>query len=166
MNSAAATKVTSNEFGGSHETEGRTSTDGTNVIVTIRNIGGPQGEKFSLEGRFAHEFEHARQFEDGEISFVKSAKGEWGPNPRDYDIYDEVNAFKAQLGVSAPIQDTGMLRSLRDDRSSDDDRAQTLVTNGYKNRVEHRVNTSFPKFKSGELVRPTQVPGYFGRNHP
>ena len=159
--------VTTKELEGRHEAEGRTSTDGTNVLVTIRNIGGPQGEKFSIDARFAHEFEHARQFDSGEFSFVQDPQGNWRPNPRDYDIYDEVNAFKAQMGVSAPVLDTPTVRQLRDNRITDADRAVILTRSGYSDKIPQRpVNTFLPRFKPGELVRPSQAPGFFGRNHP
>lgn len=160
--------VVANEIDGSHETEGRTSTDGTNVLVTIRNVGGPEGEKFTMEGRFAHEFEHARQFEDGEISFIKDAKGSWFPNPRDYDIYDEVNAFKAQLDVSPQVKDTVTLGKLRDPRNTDKDRAGILNYAGYAGRGQRVVNTAYGGAKPGELIRPAATPNgnFFGRNHP
>jgi RHS repeat-associated protein len=159
--------VTSRELQGSHEAEGRTSTDGTNVTVTIRNIGGPQGEKFSLEGRFAHEFEHARQFEDGEFNFVRTSSGEWVPDRSTYDIYDEVKAFNAQLGVSAPIQDTPLLRSLRDDRMNDTDRARILANGPYPNRNPVSSNVTFLwNAPPGILVRPNAAhPNVFGRVH-
>jgi RHS repeat-associated protein len=159
--------VTTSELSGSHEAEGRTSTDGTNVLVTIRNIGGPQGEKFSIEGRFAHELEHGREFDDGEFSFVR-VNGNWQANPRDYDIYDEVNAFNAQLGVSAPVNDTPMLRSLRDVRNTEQNRANILkAVGGYTNRGSRPVNTAYGGAKPGELIRPTETSGhdFFGRNH-
>jgi len=159
--------VTTSELSGSHEAEGRTSTDGTNVLVTIRNIGGPHGEKFSIEGRFAHEFEHGREFDDGEFSFLR-VNGNWQANPRDYDIYDEVNAFNAQLGVSAPVNDTPMLRSLRDVRNTEQNRANILkAEGGYTNRGSRPVNTAYGGAKPGELIRPTETSGhdFFGRNH-
>ena len=43
--------VTNSEITGSHETEGRTTTDGKSVLITIRNIGNNH-EAYSLEGRF------------------------------------------------------------------------------------------------------------------
>jgi RHS repeat-associated protein len=158
--------VTSKELDGSHEAEGSTSTDGTNVLVTIRNIGGPQGEKFSMEGRFAHEFEHARQFDDGEFCFVRTGSGKWVPDPTTYDLYDEVRAFNAQLGVTPPTQDTPMLRTLRDDRLTDAQRADQLKSS-YRARSSRDRNVTFllnePK---GTLVRPNAThPDVFGRVH-
>jgi RHS repeat-associated protein len=159
--------VTTSELSGSHEAEGRTSTDGANVLVTIRNIGGPQGGKFSIEGRFAHELEHARQFDEGEFSFVKAANGEWIPDRSSYDIYDEVRAFKAQLDVSPPTADTQLLRQLRDSRISDDQRAKILVSGGYPNRNPVSSNvTHLWNAPPGTLVRPTAAhPNAFGRVH-
>src|SRR5262249_50349408 len=44
--------------------EGNLTTDGNKIFVSISNVGGPNGETFSLNSRFAHELEHARQFDN------------------------------------------------------------------------------------------------------
>lgn len=95
----------------SDTSEGFLSTDGENIFVNIRNLGN-NNEKFNMNSRFAHELEHARQFEDGELSFNKDSKGNWGPS-NTYDIYDEVKAFKEQLKLSPDVKDTALLKSLR-----------------------------------------------------
>jgi RHS repeat-associated protein len=157
--------VTTKDVAGGGEAEGLTSTDGTNVLVTIRNRGNNQ-EKFTIEGRFAHELEHARQFDNGEFHFVKTASGIWTPDPKTYDIYDEVRAFKAQLDVTAPVKDTPMLRNLRDDRQTDSDRA-SILRSSYPKRNQTDTNVTYLwGAPSGALVRPNaQHPNVFGVVH-
>lgn len=157
--------VTTKDVAGGGEAEGLTSTDGTNVLVTIRNRGNGQ-EKFTIEGRFAHELEHARQFDNGEFHFVRTASGVWAPDPKTYDIYDEVRAFKAQLDVTAPVKDTSMLRMLRDDRLTDADRASVLRSS-YPKRNQTDTNVTYLwGAPPGALVRPNaQHPNVFGVVH-
>lgn len=97
--------VTTDPVGGGGEAEGSLTTDGQSVFVNVRNLGNNH-ETFSLDSRFAHELEHGRQFENGEIAFTKTADGKWVPNPTSYDINDELNAFKEQLKLSPQINDT------------------------------------------------------------
>lgn len=156
-------------FGGeaaSETAEGNTVPDaaGENILVRIRNIGGPNGEKLDRNGRFAHEFEHARQFDSGEIAFGRTQDGTW--YPLGYDIYDEVNAFNAILTVAPPVKDTSLLRSLRDTRISDGDRARILTTQGYGKLESRQERTNIEHAwgaKPGELVRPTATRSFFGR---
>ena len=156
--------VTSKELGEGSEAEGRTSTDGTNVLVTIRNIGNNH-EEFPLIGRFAHELEHARQFEDGELNFVKTANGGWAPYPGSYDIYDELKAFKEQLKVSARISDTPTLAYLRRNDTNDADKA-TYLSRTYPNRKQIESNNQIWNYPPGTLVRPNEKhPSVFGRVH-
>ena len=157
--------VTTKDVAGGGEAEGLTSTDGTNVLITIRNRGNGQ-EKFTIEGRFAHELEHGRQFDNGEFNFVRTASGVWTPDPKTYDIYDEVRAFKAQLDVTAPVKDTQMLRTLRDDRLTDSDRAGVLRSS-YPKRNQTDTNVTYLwGAPPGALVRPnTQHPNVFGVVH-
>jgi RHS repeat-associated protein len=83
-----------------------------NVLVSVRNIGGPSGETMDMNGRFAHEIEHARQFNQGELGLMKRGD-KWGAFPPSYDLLDEANAFSAQLVASRRVIDSPFLRSLR-----------------------------------------------------
>ena len=158
-------------------TEGNVTTDGNRILVGISNVGGPQGETFSLNSRFAHELEHARQFDSGEFAFFKDAKGQWRTSPTSYDIGDEVKAWKAQLNnaiVTDYWKNAGGTKkqstlSLFSQAKTDDERAGVLVRNGYPNRNPYRdSNVVFsPKegYKPGQLIRPAERPGFFGRVH-
>jgi RHS repeat-associated protein len=148
------------------DAEGKTEPDNEgNIIVGIRNIGGSQGEKFDLHGRFAHELEHGRQFDAGELTFFRNLKtGEWFGYPSTYDVMDEVNAFKAQIDVSPPVKDTALLGSLRDNRQSDEDRAQRLISGPYPHLKNSGRNNNYTPFESsgrkpGEIVRTSQFYG-------
>jgi RHS repeat-associated protein len=150
--------------------EGNTTPDakGENILVRIRNDGGPHGEKLDMNGRFAHETEHARQFDSGELAFVRTQTGEWYPLHRSYDIYDEVNAYNSILRVAPPVKDTSLLRALRDDRLSDSDRARILTSNAYPNLKDRQVPSNVDQAwggKPGELIRPTANRPFFGRVH-
>jgi RHS repeat-associated protein len=152
----------------SESAEGNTVPDaaGENILVRIRNIGGPQGEKMDRNGRFAHELEHARQFDSGELGFVRTNKGEWTPLYRSYDIYDEVNAYNSILRVAPLVIDTPLLKSLRDDRLSDSDRARILTSHAYPNLKDRQVPSNVDRAwgaKPGELVRPAANRPFFGR---
>jgi RHS repeat-associated protein len=158
-------------------TEGNVTTDGNRILVGISNVGGPQGETFSLNSRFAHELEHARQFDSGEFAFFKDAKGQWRTSPASYDIGDEVKAWKAQLNNAIATdywKNAGGTKkqstlSLFSQAKTDDERAGVLVRNGYPNRNPHRdsnvVFSSKEGYKPGQLIRPTDRPGFFGRVH-
>lgn len=147
----------------SESAEGNTAPDaaGQNIVVQIRNVG---GERLDRKGRFAHELEHARQFDSGELAFARAKNGTWYPIA--YDIYDEVNAFNATVRVAPPVKDTKLLKSLRDDRQSDADRARILSSRAYpnlKNRNQPTNNDKAWGAKPGELVRPAANRGFFGR---
>jgi RHS repeat-associated protein len=95
------------------QTEGQTGPDDSgNIIIGVRNRGGASGEKLDIFGRLAHELEHGRQFDDGEIAFVRADKGWFAYGPT-YDVMDEVNAFSAQLNVAWPAKDDAFMKSLR-----------------------------------------------------
>ena len=163
------------EVGGKQSSEfveGNTVPDdqGVNILVRIRQVGGPNGEKFERNGRFAHELEHARQFDSGETAFrYDPHTKKWGAVYESRDATDELKAFMAQVRVSAPIKDTNFLKKLRDPRVSDEDRMDAVlnVYTGLKNRTREANNRKDKtKFKPGELVRPTpQNQYYFGRVH-
>src|SRR5438105_6222319 len=81
--------------------EGSLTTDGQRVIITLQVLMNIRGMVSSLNSRFAHEFEHARQFDNGEVAFAQDPKtGEWGPALASYDIGDEVKAWSAQIDAS------------------------------------------------------------------
>ena len=146
--------------------EGNTVPDaaGQNILIRIRNIGGPQGEKLDRNGRFAHELEHARQFDNGELAFTRTVSGGW--EPLNYDIYDEVNAFDSILRVAPPVKDTVDLKMLRDDRLSGKERARILTSRSYpnlKNRQEPSNVSPRDGAKPGQLVRPAKNQHFFGR---
>jgi RHS repeat-associated protein len=149
----------------SETAEGNTVPDaaGENILVRIRNVGGPQGEKLDRNGRFAHELEHARQFDSGELAFGRAQDGTW--YPLSYDIYDEVNAYNSIIRVAPPIKDTPLLKSLRDDRNDDNYRAR-ILTNSYRNLRNRQEPTNQDRAwgaKPGELVRPAANRPFFGR---
>jgi RHS repeat-associated protein len=157
--------------------EGNLTSDGSRVFVSISNVGGPSGEVFSLNSRFAHELEHARQFENGEFAFVRNQAGEWNPSRTNYDIGDEVKAWKVQQNASTD-SDYFQSKSGRQEPSTlskfsraktDDERAGVLVRNGYPNRNPNRdSNVRFSAsegYKPGQLIRPSDRPNFFGRVH-
>ena len=158
-------QVTTDDVGGGGNAEGSLTTDGQSVFVTVRNIGNNH-ETFSLDSRFAHELEHGRQFEDGELSFVRTSDGNWVPNPSSYDIYDELNAFKEQLKLSPQVHDDSMLQYLRRNDTSDADKAKYLSRTYEKRKDVPSNNDYLWGYSKGTLVRPNQKhPNIFGRVH-
>jgi RHS repeat-associated protein len=159
--------------------EGELTTDGDKIFININNVGGAAGETFSRNSRFAHELEHGRQFDSGELSFNKDEKtGEWRASST-YDIGDEVKAFTAQMHVSVGSDywadkgggGTRKPSLLRDfaNAKTDDERAGVLSRSAYPGRNQTRdSNVRFSPsegYKPGQLIRPTDRPGYFGRVH-
>ena len=153
--------------------EGNTTTDGQRINVAISNVGGSSGETFSLNSRFSHELEHARQFDNGELTFYKGADGKWHPSPTTYDIGDEVKAWKAQLNTSTASdfwkteggqRKPSLLREFANAKT-DDERAGVLArTSGYRNRNPNQ-NSDFvyggkENYKPGQLIRTND---FFGR---
>ena len=108
-----------------------------------------------MNGRIAHEFEHGRQFDSGEIAFLKDKHGNWVASPTSYDIFDEVKAFKAQQHVSPG--DFGSFNRLREFGSAqtDDERAGVLVrlSDNYARAAKQERNNRYPGKAPGELVR-------------
>lgn len=152
--------------------EGNTTTDGQRINVVVSNVGGLAGETFSLNSRFAHELEHARQVDTGELTFYKGANGEWHPSPANYDIGDEVKAWQAQLNTSGASdfwKSGGGQRkpSLLNDfanAKTDDDRAGVLARSAYPNR-NPRQNSNYvyagkENYRPGQLIRNKD---FFGR---
>lgn len=147
--------------------EGKLSSDGERVIVYVTDIGGPAAETASLNSRFAHELEHARQFDAGELGLARDPNtGKWASHYGSYDIGDEVSAWRAQLALAIP-QDfwahrdgtwaPTLLRQFANART-DDERARVLVQNGY--RGVNPIFASNVRFAAaaghaaGDVVRP------------
>jgi hypothetical protein len=158
--------------------EGELSTDGERVLVSVSDLGGPHAEVASLNSRFAHELEHARQFDAGELGLARDATtGRWASQYSSYDLGDEVEAWEAQLDAST-VGDFWMRRDgmwiptllrLFANSKSDERRAQVLAQHGYSG-----VNPVFGSnvcfgatsgYTVGQLVRPDPSRGInmFGR---
>jgi RHS repeat-associated protein len=155
--------------------EGELTTDGDRILININNVGGTSGETFSRNSRFAHEMEHGRQFDSGELSFFKDQKtGRWRVSPTNYDIGDEVKAFQAQQNVADNsdywTNNGGGVGSrptlLREfaTAQTDDERARVLSRSAYPGRNQRRdsnvVFGSETGYKTGQLIRASH---YFGR---
>jgi hypothetical protein len=131
----------------------------------------------SLNSRFAHELEHARQFDSGEIAFGRDpATGKWYPVKNFYDMGDEVKAWAAQLKLAIPRDFWSTAKgSLRPtllkrfaDTSGDAARAAVLTQYGaYAGRRSilncNVVVRSRTGFVARQLVRPGKRPNFFGR---
>ena len=156
--------------------EGSLTTDGDRIFVNVSDKGGAAGEIASLNSRIAHELEHARQFNDGEVAFLRDPRSaEWCPAYTSYDIGDEVKAWAVQLNCSVPRDH--WLQTVRGRQptllhefgraATDAERAQVLVQHGYRNRRQLlEVNVVFPAslgFVAGQLVRPDATRNFFGR---
>ena len=152
------------------DAEGELTTDGQKIYVNIGNVGGAQGEDFSLNSRFAHELEHARQFNDGELSFVK-IDGKWKPSPATYDIGDEVKAWEAQLRLSVPkdftknnhgVMKPSLLSTFANAKNADE-KAGVLARSAYPNRnpgMDHNASYGASSgHKPGDIIRTST---YFG----
>ncbi len=155
--------------------EGRLSTDGARVFVTVSNEGGP-GEAASLNSRLAHELEHARQFDAGELAFTRNERtGKWEPVYSSYDIGDEVKAWEAQMHVAVPKdywlvtyrKRKPTLLQLFATAASNDDRVAVLREHGYADRYPvPDADVVFPRaagFAAGEVIRPSGMRQFFGR---
>jgi hypothetical protein len=157
--------------------EGNLTTDGERVFVNVSDEGGPYGEVASLNSRFAHEIEHARQFDDGEIAFARDpTTGKWHPLHNSYDIGDEVKAWAAQLKLSiakdfwsaSSGNPRPTLLKRFADAADDAARAAVLARNGvYSNRRRVPNCNVVVRSKTGfvvrQLVRPSERPNFFGR---
>ena len=160
--------------------EGRVTTDGRTVFIHLTHEGGPAGEVASMNSRLAHELEHARQFDSGEIAFARDPRtGRWGPLVATYDIGDDVKAWEAQLvaSVHADFFDgargTGViipsLLRLFADANGFEARATVLMANGYKDlRPIVNANVGFAakaRLAPGTVVHPGVRENFFGRVH-
>ena len=145
------------------ETGGRLTTDGERVFVSVLDEERREG---SLDSRLAHELEHARQFDAGELGFMHDeATGTWRPMMSSYDIGDEVLAWEAQLRASRSSDfwthkggraDPTLLKLFANARSFEE-RARVLRARGYDNRNPAPFsNVAFPiemGHSVGQLVR-------------
>lgn len=156
--------------------EGCLTSDGDRVVIQVSDTGGVTGEIASLNSRFAHELEHARQFDSGEFALVRTTTtGEWTSDYYSYDISDEVRAWTSQLKAST-TRDFWRHRhgdlvptTLRffSDAKTDKERAAVLMRHGYE-----RVNPLFNRtvrvpaqagLAVGDVMRPTAATSFFGR---
>ena len=139
------------------ETGGRLTTDGERVFVSVLD---EEREDGSLDSRLAHELEHARQFDAGELGFMyDEAAGAWRPMPSSYDIGDEVLAWAAQLRTSTSSdfwthrdgRSRPTVLKLFADAPTFAERARLLRARGYGDRNPLAfLNVGFP----GELGHP------------
>ncbi len=161
-----------------HGIEGRVTTDGRSVFIHLTHVGGPYGEVASMNSRLAHELEHARQFDSGEIAFARdTSTGRWGPVVATYDIGDDVKAWEAQLAASVGTdffdraRGTGVvipsLLRIFADAGGFEARASVLMANGYKDlRPIVNSNVGFAakaKLAAGTVVHPGMRENFFGR---
>jgi hypothetical protein len=147
--------------------EGKMTTDGERVVIFISDATGSKAQVASLNSRFAHELEHARQFDSGELALMCDPRtGVWSSHYSTYDIGDEVKAWSAQLAASVStdffMQRKGQWRPtllrLFANAASDDERAQVLRQNGYDNvNPVFGANVRFGTaagYAAGEVLRP------------
>jgi len=162
--------------------DGELTTDGERVVVHISNGEGANGRgcemftRYSERACFAHEFEHARQFDSGEFAFERDpTSGTWHAERPSFDISDERRAWQAQLRI-ASNEDFWRQRRGADRQPSllamfaaahtDAERESVLQKNGYGHlcRVPNCVwLPSVGGFPAGALVRPDRIPNVFGR---
>jgi hypothetical protein len=156
--------------------EGRLTTDGSRILVTVFGAGGPSAGMVSLNSRFAHELEHARQFDDGELAFAHDPEsGRWHPLRSTYDIGDEVKAWEAQLKASvapdfwdkrAQMRERSLLGDFALARTFED-RVRMLIARAYPTIWPvcdcDVVVTTAAGYVAGQLVRPDQGGRFFGR---
>jgi hypothetical protein len=155
---------------------GRLSTDGERVFVNVSGDTSRATEIGSINSRFAHELEHARQFDSGELGFERDkVTGVWRPAHASYDIGDEVKAWQAQLRTALNHdfwttingrRKPSLLR-LFSNAKTDQERETTLLRNGYRERNPiSECNVVFETtsgYVARQVIRPTPVRNFFGR---
>jgi hypothetical protein len=158
--------------------EGTLTTDGERILVNIAEARHHADELMSTSSRIAHELEHARQFDDGEIAFERNpATGRWSTHLASYDIGDEVKAWHAQLRASV---DSDLVRRREGSlfleptvlgvfarAETDAERARVLASRGYGSVSRAMgANVTFGRDKgytARQLVRPDGASRFFGR---
>jgi hypothetical protein len=158
--------------------EGALTSDGERVIVSVVDFNGPGAEVASLFSRFAHELEHARQFDAGELALARDPQtGKWRSHYASYDIGDEIKAWEAQHVAASPqdywlhrkgIWVPTLLRVFANEKT-DAGRARVLVQHGYSSvNPVLNCNVRFAAtagYAVGQVVRPglTGETNVFGR---
>lgn len=105
---------------------------------------------WTAESRLAHELRHAVQFEKGQIAYVYSGSDKKIWNPAFYDIYDEVDAFDAQILASQPSDlflFKGRLRDYQGQPSQKDKADYLNQRMGYGKKNLFPNVTSHPRVK-------------------
>ena len=160
------------------DVEGTLTTDGERILVNIAEARHHADELMSTNSRIAHEFEHARQFDDGEIAFERDpSTGRWSTHLASYDIGDEVKAWSAQLRASVGsdlmrrrqgslfLESTVLAAFAR--AETDAERAKVLASRGYESvRRTMGAGVSFSReagYTARQLVRPDGARRFFGR---
>jgi hypothetical protein len=163
--------------------DGELTTDGERVFVHISDGAGASGRgsemftRFSERACFAHEFEHARQFDAGEFAFERDpATGRWHAERPSFDIGDERRAWEAQLRLATSedfwrrnvgsVERKPSLLAMFAEARTDAERESVLEQHGYGHisRVPNRGwAPAAGAFPAGALVRPESVPNVFGR---
>ena len=162
------------------DVEGTLTTDGKRILINIADGRRHAGELMSTNSRIAHELEHARQFDDGEIAFERDAStGRWSTHLASYDIGDEVKAWNAQLRVSVK-EDLRKRRTGSDfltpsvlgefaRAETDAERAAVLASRGcasVRRAVDSNVIFSREAgYAPRQLLRPDAKRRFFGRVH-
>lgn len=128
--------------------EGSVSFDGERVSINVDPT--RPNEDASIHSRFAHEFQHGVQVDTGALGFRK-AGNEW--RAWFADIFDEVDAFNAQLRQAQPGDlNRGTLRGFQ----RAEDKASYLINHGYgQYRGRDRVRVyapSVPGYQPGQLL--------------
>jgi hypothetical protein len=163
--------------------DGELTTDGERVLISISNGTGEGGRgsepfsRFSERACFAHELEHARQFDAGEFAFERDpATGRWHAERPSFDISDERRAWEVQLRLSnhqdfwrryegGAKAEPSLLAAFAAAKT-EAERTRVLRENGYgrlyavPNCV---VSAPTSEFRPGQLVRPSAASNLFGR---
>jgi hypothetical protein len=140
-----------NVAGTGPDNEGSVTFDGERVFVNVDPT--RPAEDASIGSRFAHEFQHALQIDNGELGF-RNNDGRWSPIFN--DIYDEVGAFEAQLRQAQEADfHRGIIRGFSN-AEGEEERAIYLINNNYSQysgRENVRANApNVPGFQPGQLL--------------
>jgi hypothetical protein len=160
------------------DADGNLTTDGERIFISVSPERGTDRRVASMNACFAHELEHARQFDSGELAFTKDPEtGRWYPDRASYDIGDEIKAWAAQLRAAPPTdfwltregpRRPSRLRAFASART-DEQRARVLIEYAYRNVFpvpgRNVVFSSKSRYSAGQLVRPDQGRNFFGRVH-